>query len=94
MGGFNVTPSELHQAGNTLRSVRSDLSAGSELSAGGDVGYPDLAEAMADFCRTASDTAANLSTAIYIAGESTDRGGSAYEHTEAMNARWGTGGPL
>lgn len=94
MGGFNVTPSELHQAGNMLRGVRSELSAGSDLSAGGDMGYPDLAEAMADFCRTASDTASNLSTAIYIAGENTNSGGSAYEHTEAINSRWGTGGPL
>jgi hypothetical protein len=93
MGGFNVTPSELHQAGGTLRSVRSELSAGSDLSAGGDVGYPDLAEAMADFCRTASDAAADLATAISIAGENVDQGGSEYERTEAINARWGAGGP-
>jgi hypothetical protein len=89
MGEFNVTPAELHEAGNTLRTVGSELDAGSEVSAGGDVGYPDLAEAMADFCRTASDTASALSTAIYIAGQSTDQGGSAYEHTEAVNSRWG-----
>jgi hypothetical protein len=49
-GGFDVTPSELHQAGATLRGVRSELSVGDGLGAGsvGDVGYPDLAQAIGD----------------------------------------------
>jgi hypothetical protein len=93
-GGFDVTPSELHQAGATLRGVRSELSAGNGLGAGGvgDVGYPDLAQAIADFCQTAGDTAAALAQAVTLAGEKTDRAGSDYERAEAANAAAAAGG--
>lgn len=62
MAGLDVTPSELHAAGATLRRrVRSELSVDYGIGAGGlsggDVGYPDLSDAMADFCRMAGTTA-------------------------------------
>jgi hypothetical protein len=90
-GGFDVTPSELHQAGATLRSVRADL-AGHDLSSGGDVGYPDLAQAIQDFCHTASDTAQGLSQAVVLAGDKVDRAGGDYERAESANARAAAGG--
>jgi hypothetical protein len=88
-GGFDVTPSELHQAAATLRGVRSELSVGDGLGseAVGDVGYPDLAQAIADFCASAGDTAQNLETAVLIAGENTDKAGTGYEGAESANAR-------
>lgn len=89
MAGFNVTPSELHQAAATLRGVRSELAAGDGLDSGavGDVGYPDLAEAIGEFCTTAGRTAADLSSAVQLAAEKTDRAGGDYESAEAANAR-------
>ena len=93
-GGFDVTPSELHQAGATLRGVRSELSVGDGLGAGavGDVGYPDLAQAVSDFCATAGDTAQGLETAVLIAGANTEHAGSQYESAESANARAAMGG--
>jgi hypothetical protein len=64
MGGFDVTPSELDAAGATLRRVRSELSVGNGIGAGGlaggDVGYPDLSDVMADFCRMAIRTGGSI----------------------------------
>jgi hypothetical protein len=93
-GAFDVTPSELHQAGATLRGVRSELSVGDGLGAGavGDVGYPDLAQSISDFCATAGDTAQGLEQAVTTAGDNTDRAGSAYSAADAANARAAMGG--
>jgi hypothetical protein len=87
--GFDVTPSELHSAATTLRSVRSELSAGADLDSaagGGDVGYPDLAEAISDFCSTGRATAIALAQAVELAGDKVDRAGSDYERAETANA--------
>jgi len=88
LSGFNVTPSELHQAGATLRGVRSELAAGDGLGAGsvGDVGYPDLAGSIGEFCSTAGRTASTLATAVEMAGSNTEQAGSGYERAEAANA--------
>jgi hypothetical protein len=93
-GGFDVTPSELHQAGATLRGVRSELSVGDGLGAGsvGDVGYADLAQALSDFCATAGDTAAGLSQAVDMAGAKTQHAGIDYERAESANAAAAAGG--
>ncbi len=91
MSGIDVTPAELHAAGATLRRVRSELSTGNGVGAGGlsvgDVGYADLQGAVAAFCEMASTTATALGEAVDRAGASVDSGGSAYEHTESVNAR-------
>lgn len=89
MAGFDVTPSELHGAGATLRGVRSELS-GNGVGAGGmaagDVGYPDLAGALAGFCQMAGTTAAALAQAVDLAGQNTERAGTDYERAESANA--------
>lgn len=46
---------------------------------GGDVGYPDLSDAMADFCRMAGTTATTLSQAVDLAGQNTEQAGTGYE---------------
>jgi hypothetical protein len=88
-GAFDVTPSELHHAAATLRGVRSELSMGDGLGPGsvGDVGYPDLAQAISDFCTTAGDTAQGLESAVLIASANTDNAGSGYSSAESANAR-------
>lgn len=90
MAGLDVTPSELHAAGATLRRVRSELSTENGVGAGGasvaDVGYGDLSGAMSEFCRMAGQTAAALGEAVELAGQNIERGGSDYESAESANA--------
>lgn len=90
MGGFDVTPSELHAAGATLRRVRSELSTDNGIGAGGlaagDVGYPDLSDAMSDFCRMAGTAATAMSQAVDLAGQNTEQAGTDYETAERSNA--------
>jgi hypothetical protein len=90
VSSLDVTPSELHAAGATLRRVRSELSTSNGLGAGGmsvgDVGYGDLAAAMQDFCQMAGTTASALGDAVDRAGQRTDQAGTHYEHTESVNA--------
>lgn len=93
MSTLDVTPSELHAAGATLRRVRSELSTSNGVGAGGlsagDVGYPDLQAAVGDFCQMASATATALGEAVDLAGQNTSAGASAYENTESVNAGMG-----
>jgi hypothetical protein len=56
------------------------------------VGYPDLAQAIQDFCNTAGDTAQGLSQAVVMAGDKVDRAGGDYERAESANARATAGG--
>jgi hypothetical protein len=71
MGRLTVSPGELLAAASTLRGVEGELAEGGggvgALGAG-DVGSPELAAALADFCERADAVAAALTGAVTTAG--------------------------
>ena len=71
MGNFTVSPGELLAAAATLQGVAGEFAEGGTgvgALGAGDLGSPELAAALADFCERADAVAAALTGAVTTAG--------------------------
>jgi hypothetical protein len=85
-GGITVTPAELHGAAGTLRAALAELDGagkGTGSLGAGDLGSPELAAAVADFCDRAGAVAAAMNAVVDMTASNTDAAGERYTTTDA-----------
>ncbi len=81
-----MAPAELHGAAGTLRAALAELDgtgSGAGSLGAGDLGSPELAAAVADFCDRAGAVAAAMNAVIDVTASNTDAAGGLYTTTDA-----------
>ena len=84
---MKVSTDQLHGAAQTLGSVDRALSQRGDLGVGArDLGSPDLATAVADFCQKAGNLSTLFSASIGAAAATAHSAADKYGQTEMVNA--------
>ena len=84
---MQVSTGELHHAAGTLSRVDGQLAQAGDLGVGArDVGSPELAVAIADFCQRAQSLGTAFSAAVQAAADRTAAAANRYESAEHSNA--------
>jgi hypothetical protein len=84
---FQVTPGELVGAAGSLRRAGSEVSSvgGRAMRGGGagDLGAPELEQAVVDVCESSFHVAASLAHAVTLTGRNLGAGAAAYGYVDA-----------